>query len=448
MVKNILTDLFLHFSLEIKLEMGDDEEIEEEDLTDEQDVDELFASFALPLPMIDLKDAEDPEVFFSQLLQDLLEKISYYRTDKDLNILTYRLTQAEKRRYLLTFSKEKILGCFPQPYTERYRTILNELCEKNDPKALSIRGFSAYGKGSLIADANWETCRNDFEKALPLAPDNEKADLANALGYIYYYGRCNNGKPQYNKAFYYFSIGSAMGHPESIYKTGDMMRNGYGVPQSKSAAFDLYATAYQQTRESFVEGNEDCPFADAALRMAQCFAEGIGISPDTENAYGFIMQADCAIRMRSDADAYGDDVVNQRIQTLRESLKEQLGPKILHKKDITQIHELVYRIIDEAHAIKFQAVRLKSETKVVFQLDSEQEEANAGFMLTFPRISRCELAKELSVYTKPNRIFVKDSEMHTLDSINFIPGQGLGLFEGNQPFVIFLAPEVEVRAKR
>ena len=34
----------------------------------------------------------------------------------------------------------------------------------------------------------------------------KKAFLANTLGYIYYYGRCNNGNPEYELAYKYASM--------------------------------------------------------------------------------------------------------------------------------------------------------------------------------------------------------------------------------------------------
>ena len=54
------------------------------------------------------------------------------------------------------------------------------------------------------------------------------------IGYIYYYGRCWDGQPQYDEAFRYFSVGAAGGIYESRYKLADMFAKGYGVVQNKN----------------------------------------------------------------------------------------------------------------------------------------------------------------------------------------------------------------------
>ena len=46
----------------------------------------------------------------------------------------------------------------------------------------------------------------------------------------------------------------------------------------------------------FVKEDYECKFADAALRMGNCFRDEIGAQKDLETAYYYYLQADFAIR--------------------------------------------------------------------------------------------------------------------------------------------------------
>jgi TPR repeat protein len=60
----------------------------------------------------------------------------------------------------------------------------------------------------------------------------DNPQYANTLGYIYYYGRCNNGVPEYDQAFYYFSYAAANGLYEGMYKLADLFWHGYGCKKA------------------------------------------------------------------------------------------------------------------------------------------------------------------------------------------------------------------------
>ncbi len=77
---------------------------------------------------------------------------------------------------------------------------------------------------------------------------------ANTLGYIYYYGRCNGGVPEYDKAFYYFGIAAANGLYEGMYKLADMFRHGYGCRESRHTARNLYGMVYEDSLKHFLQG--------------------------------------------------------------------------------------------------------------------------------------------------------------------------------------------------
>lgn len=138
--------------------------------------------------------------------------------------------------------------------------------------------------------------------------------IANTLGYMYYYGRCNHSVPQYEEAFKYFSAGNAGGVYESRYKLSDMFRHGYGIPKNEKIANHLIWEVYWDTLPHILHGRDDTPFADAALRAGNIYRYGIDEETDPDEAVCYYLQAKYAIAQRMKAtDQYGDRKVAKRI---------------------------------------------------------------------------------------------------------------------------------------
>ena len=89
--------------------------------------------------------------------------------------------------------------------------------ETNDPYYMTILGGYYYERKQF-----------DLAEEYYLLAAELKYEAAYAcLGYIYYYGR--TGKPNYQKAFEYYSKASEVSDITSAYKVADMYRNGYYV---------------------------------------------------------------------------------------------------------------------------------------------------------------------------------------------------------------------------
>ena len=200
-----------------------------------------------------------------------------------------------------------------------FKRFLDQLCDAKDSRAIQKRGYCYYC-GTKVYPNDWIKARDAFIEYYNLTGD---ASAANTLGYIYYYGRCNDGVPQYEEAFKYFSIGHAFGYYESTYKLADMFSHGYGVKEDGKTAFRMYDYVYTDNLKRFRKGDYECKFADAALRMGNCFRKGIGCSENIEMAYANYLEADLAIRERvKAANHYGDTVVYNGIQRALQETRE------------------------------------------------------------------------------------------------------------------------------
>ena len=184
------------------------------------------------------------------------------------------------------------------------------LCEKGNKTAMYAKAYALYG-GNRAYKCDWCASRDMLLKLMEI---DDNPFLANTLGYIYYYGRCTDGVPEYDKAFYYYNIGAAGGIYESRYKLSDMYRHGYGVKKNDTIARKLIDDIYDENYKYILSGEAKCKFADVALRMGNLNRYGIGCDEDMNDAYYYYLQADFAIKQRlREVDWYGDASVAEGI---------------------------------------------------------------------------------------------------------------------------------------
>ncbi len=285
-----------------------------------------------------------------------------------------------------------------------FKKCLDYLCdEKKEARAIQKRGYCYYC-GTKIYPNNWFHARDAFIEYYNMTGD---ASAANTLGYIYYYGRCNHGVPEYDQAFKYFSIGHAYTYFESSYKLADMLAHGYGVVQNGETANHLYWSVYEKTRDRFVKGDVESQFADAALRMGNCFRDEIGARKDLKTAYYYYLQADYAIRQRiKAANHYGDTVVYSGIQKALASVREEYTERVRTVKFYGP-GWTIWTLIDHRRC----RLRVKELKNGVLALDLtpvkryDEEEAPA-MLITIPEGDYCELRKKIRIKSAKSSRFV------------------------------------------
>lgn len=206
-----------------------------------------------------------------------------------------------------TLFDEKTVENLTEDGKKMVRRQLEILCEHGNRAALIKKGYLCYG-GSPIYECDWNETERCFKMALESGLDTS---ILNSLGYIYYYGRTNGGVPDYEKAYKCFSLAALDGNHESLYKTGDMLLRGLGVPLSEELADKLYYRVYSETRSLVLNGYSLTSFADAALRMAASYSRR-GFSGG--EIYGKYLEADLGLRIRSWERCYGDDKVRKSVE--------------------------------------------------------------------------------------------------------------------------------------
>lgn len=309
-------------------------------------------------------------------------------------------------RWLIWGDNEDTIDARNEERQRTFRECLDILCERGDADAVAKRGYCYYC-GTGIYPQNWEAAGKAF---LYVYEKTGAAWPANTLGYIYYYGRCNNGVPEYEKAFHWFSIGHAGGVDESTYKLGDLYANGYGVVKNGSIAYNLYLKVYQDTLNIFLTGASETKFADAAIRMGNCCRDGIWCSPDPEEAYTYYLQAMKALKMRMESCSYyGDGSVLSRLTETIGSIRKVYTD---HAKVMKAEEPFwLYWILDRDHQACRMTWKTLKDGKLSLTCTRAPDTKNeTDFILaTFPAGDYCELLRKITIQTE------KDARLTTED---------------------------------
>lgn len=337
-----------------------------------------------------------------------------------------------------------------------FRLFTDELCEKGEAEGFLSKGYSSY-IGNAAYPQNYTVSRDCMLKLLEVCPEN--AYSANTLGYIYYYGRVNHGKPQYEEAFRYFSIGAFAGIHESRYKAADMLLGGLGVPRNYEAARRLYVNVFNESLPLVTEGHFDCKFADIAFRMGNLLRDGICFPEDKTTAYQMYLKAEYALEQRIEmANHPGDVDILSRIRKAREELKPQLG----FRTDVTVYQSKTPWLLrpeeNETYRLSWKAqkdgtVRLNAK-KLVFP----QQQARLSFVVV-PECDYCTMTDSFTLYAENvKELCVPENAKHfDYQSLSYDQSKRIWIFinptEGTQlsfqadTFLLRIPPKREVTLK-
>lgn len=347
---------------------------------------------------------------------ELIQMIDWHMDECDYPVDERHYIDAIKGDFLKQYDNNLILSDL-DPYTkDLFRTYCDELADKGDLNALRIKGYACYG-GNAIYDCDWQTSANCMER---LWKEGGFGYAANTLGYIYYYGRLDNGKPDYEKAFYYYSIGNTYGVIESGYKLADMFMNGYFVKKNVDMAAALIEAAYTENKSRFENGEFGGCFADLALRMGKLvLMPESGVNEQVGKIYAlcYFLQAEFAVNLRiKQSGFWGDDKVKKDVTKQLEALSNQVP----HRKRTMRLHYPTYLYSfmtsgpHSLYTIKLKSLkndRIKITVTRVPKVPGRNSELT---LMTYPEFGVCELTDTFTITAEGNAHYRKYSEEDVL----------------------------------
>ena len=364
---------------------------------------------------------------FIERVNSIIKEIEDYFEDEKKPVTQRRYTDEEKEDFIKYHHHENNLKYADEKVLSLYRQFVNELCDKGNQNALEYKGYGCYG-GDPAFECDWHTSLSCIKKLYEITGEPY---LANTLGYIYYYGRCWDGQPQYDEAFRYFSVGAAGGIYESRYKLADMFAKGYGVVQNKNIAVGIIEELYEQNLEYMLDGNFECKFADIALRLGGYIEKGYVEYTSKSNALGLYMQADFAIRQRLKYDHYGDLSVADSIRT---ALYRLLSDEDITKPKRTCRIYISYLLKD--YLKKYRKIQMKirhlknGELSLTFRITPFTDDKYPPKMfITEPDNGFCGMVEKLNIHVKNPEITEMDI---TDDTVEFDNIEGCEYYLGDE----------------
>lgn len=332
---------------------------------------------------------ENEERRLTELIR-LKESVFYVETflaNRDKPVSEREFTDHHKESYIGSFHNDARVKNASELELELCRKFTDELCEKDCGTALHLKGYACYG-GNRLYECNWTVSRDCI---IRLYEKTDDPQYANTLGYIYYYGRCTSGDPEYAKALEMFSVAAANGLHEGIYKLADMFLHGYACRKSPRTARALYCMVYDDCYKKLLKA-PDGSFADAALRMGNVYLKGIGEAVSPQNAYGYYLQADFALKRRAmNSDLFGDTTVAINIQKALEETRAML-PEDFFSDYIVMTHPWIFwGFLEDGYraGITFRNNDDGSVFVQVRRIPKRTENGATPILLTCPEIDYC-----------------------------------------------------------
>ena len=335
-----------------------------------------------------------------------IEEGTVFIEDRNKPFLNRRYPLYIKERLLEDLESDAAMNGSDDRRIALYRIFAEELAEADNAHGLKAVGYGCYG-GNRAFDCDWYRSRDCISRLFEIEEEMpDKAFLANTLGYIYYYGRCNGGVPEYESAYKYFSFAAFNEVYEAQYKIADMFKNGYGVAKSPETAKSIIGRLYNENIKYIRDGEFNCKFADVALRMGGMYAERDDNDGNNyEAALYYYTQAEFAIRMRMiEANYYGDSKVSDAISTALSSTKEKLN--FTPSRSI-QYYSLIGLLGGEVSDGRKLDLVIKKQRDLTYKMTFTphkrlDEKRGRKMFLTVPAIEMCGLFSKLTVTYKAN----------------------------------------------
>lgn len=370
---------------------------------------------------------------YPSTLTEMLSKIVGLAEDHEYNkgrdVSEWRISQLHRNILIQAFGKK--VKDITTPQKARYISIINEECEKENIDAMRIKGYSCYG-GNDLYECDWEESRKLITRLFEIT---EYPQYANTLGYIYYYGRCNDGVPEYEKAFQYYSIGAAYDLFESMYKLADMFKGGKGCIKSQRTSDHIIEKLYPDVRLRFLNGS-DAKFADIALRKAAISQR----YEDYSTAYKYYLEADCAIKKRlAKSDFFGNVKVQENITKSLDEVKGLMSDGFfVDELEITHPYYL-FELLDGKHELKI-VIKEIGDNHYRFKFMTTEKSKFSNIFLIYPELDgyifadvfECEVTTDKPIYYYNE----KEDEITVNGLVGKVPGEFIFCYEGEDVFFL------------
>lgn len=360
---------------------------------------------------------------FHERLREIASFVTNYEFNRTHAVREWRMTTVQKYWILDAFADST--DQVPNSRRELFRRIVDEACEADDSLAMRIKGYGCYG-GDKIYECDWFESRRLITRLFEKSGD---PTYANTLGYIYYYGRCNGGVPEYEKAFQYFSVGWAYHLIESTYKIADMFKSGKGCIKSPQTYEHIISELYDDCRNQFCHGSE-AKFADVALRMASIHMD----NEEYREALACYLEADYDIKKRmKEHDFFGDKKVADSIKEGLLAAHQKLGEDYFQDEVIMEIPYWLCSMIEGGINARF-TIQPLGDNRYRMTVERRKKDHTGRALIVSNKLERVMLTRKMScefVTEEPVKYMCTDKTNLYVNNIQISAPGELSFYNGD-----------------
>ncbi len=284
--------------------------------------------------------------------EDIRESIRWFKEGEEV-VAPYYWTDNTKAKYINNeVDYWYLLDTYEDEDVDFVRNMIDDLCRKGFPQGIAAKAISCYG-GNRIYDCDYQFAKESYLWLLDLEgyriTPERRAKYANALGCIYYYGYCNDGVPEYDKALKYFTIGAASCR-ESVYMLAEMFRLGYGVEKNEPLALKMFLSVYNETKDLYLNSVYGTDFPDIAYMLGMMYEDDY-LNYSNINyalkAYGYFLEAKEAV--------YRNSELESRIMYELEQLKPICECWKIEKMPVRSFEpDFLFELMKDSRTVRFE----------------------------------------------------------------------------------------------
>lgn len=304
-----------------------------------------------------------------------------------------------------------------------YREFVRRLYMSGDVQALRILAFD-HLEGSIAYRKNYELAKMYLKELFGKTGDPY---AANALGYIYYYGKDNNSIPKYDEAFKYYSFGALEGIDESVYMSAEMLIYGRGTVKNIDMGINILIDGYKAALEDFCHGDTEGRFAEYAMYLGDCAYNRFIFGMGNKDAYRFYLEAEYAMKKRGTDGSFRDKKTLALIEAKLAQIRKEAGLDLQRTELKADFPLYINHMFEYRLPVKVTITQKNKDTFVLklrqvsfkdilsgFKLNLEEPEGlrdeyasvTGKILVTYPELSYTELVTELE-YTLENAALLK-----------------------------------------
>lgn len=349
------------------------------------------------------KIGDDEKINFNECIRSL----RYYYENQDLEVPKRKFTAMMKRSSLRGLGTTSNINSAPLERRVLFKKFVNDLSKTGDVFGLRAKGFSLLF-GNVCFKKDVEAAKKLF---LDLYNDGEDPRTADLLGDLYY-GYFDN-RPDFAKAFQYYTISAFDGNAESLMKVAEMLSEGKGIVKNEPVAKAIVLSLFEQTNTEFCRGIFSSYFAEAALMLGKFCNRGISDKRDASEAFKYINIARYAMERRfKEYRTASDEAEMEEIRVMHDALSKEVGSNPNASSIISEVPNLLLTAMSDGYSVHVEVKPSKNEFRLItHRLRKRGEEHPSGIFMDFPLIEYCELTNVVEEYfPKRSQIWTRSNK--------------------------------------